>query len=133
MIGRINLDSEFGRALKSIAQRPDVFNVCEVGTWNGRGSTVCIYEGMRGNPSKHLYSIEGDIDQYNLARGFWKETPNTTLLHGTLHRKIMSREEVIYHPRFRYVSDHYRIHYENELQSVNSAPLVEVPNCDAIL
>jgi hypothetical protein len=132
MAGQINIGTEFGNAIYKIAQNPQYTSFCEVGTWNGRGSTQCIYEGIR-NRDAVLYSIEGDKNMYAQAINVWKGVPNVNLYYGTLHRTIMSRDHIQKHPFFPRVADHYRIHYDTEYTVSQNAPLVVVPKCDVIL
>ena len=72
MIGQINLGTEFGNAIYTIAKNPNYTTFCEVGTWNGRGSTKCIYQGIQDRNAV-LYSIEGDKNMFNQAVEVWKD------------------------------------------------------------
>lgn len=133
MTGQINMNTAFGREIARISSDPRYSTFCEVGAWNGDGSTRCIYEGMKNRRTAHLYSIEGDSSMFEIAKRVWQGNPLVSLLFGTLHRSIMTAREVETHPRFRTVSDHYYIHYANEATTVSSAPLVSPPPCDVIL
>ncbi len=132
MLGQINMGTEFGNAIYKIAQNPRYNTFCEIGTWNGRGSTQCIYEGIR-NRNAVLHSVEGDPTMYEQAINVWKGVPNVNLYYGTLHRNIMSRSEVTSHPFFSRIDDHYRLFYNTEYNTAQNAPLVVVPKCDVIL
>ena len=131
-LGQINLGTEFGNAIYSISKHPYYTRFCEVGTWNGCGSTRCLYEGIRGRDAV-LYSIEGDITMYNQASQVWRGTSNVNLLYGTLHRNILPRDVVLQHPLFNRVSEHYSLWYDTEKRAVENTPLVSVPPCDVIL
>lgn len=132
-MGQINLDTQFGNVIKEIASNPLYHTFCEVGTWNGKGSTRCIYEGIQDRPNTHLYSIEGDPFMFHEAEKLWSENPKVSLLMGTLHRTIMDEHEIVSHPSYYKVHDHYRLYYVSELRSVRLTPLVTVPPCDCIL
>lgn len=132
-MGQVNPDSEFGRAIIQVATSDNLRTFCEVGTWNGQGSTQCLYNGIQGRPDAHLYSIEGVPDMYARACAFWGSNPQVTLLYGTLHRSILGRDEVERHPAYLKIYEHYDLHYRSEREAVQTAPLVEVPPCDAIL
>lgn len=132
MIGQINLGTEFGNAIYDIAKNPNYTTFCEVGTWNGCGSTKCIYEGIRYRNAV-LYSIEGDKNMYAQASQLWKNVSNVRLLYGTLHRDIMTHEQVQNHPLYSRIIDHYKLWYSTEFESVQSTPIVQVPSCDVIL
>lgn len=132
MTGQINMDSGFGKAIYQIASNPKYSTFCEVGTWNGLGSTVCLYEGIR-NRNAHLYSIEAYKPMYDQAIQHWKDKSNITLLYGTLHRSILPREFIQNHKAFMIVAEHYRLYYEEEKACVETAPLVQVPPCEVLL
>jgi hypothetical protein len=132
-MGQINMDCKLGQMIAKIAGDSRYSTFCEVGTWNGQGSTMCIYEGIKNRPSAHLYSIEGDPFMMMKAEALWKGNPQVTLLMGTLHRDIMTEEGVESHPRFHTVRDHYRLHYTTELRAAKLTPLVKPPPCDVIL
>jgi hypothetical protein len=133
MTGQINMNTAFGKEIARIASDSRYTTFCEVGTWNGDGSTRCIYEGIKNRPSARLYSIEGDPFMMMKAEALWKGNPQVTLLMGTLHRDIMTEEGVESHPRFHTVRDHYRLHYTTELRAAKLTPLVKPPPCDVIL
>lgn len=133
MTGQINLDTEFGRAIYTIARDVRYTSFCEVGSWNGLGSTRCFYEGLRSRPEVRLYSIEADPAMMALARKTWDGVPNVTLLFGTLHRTGMTREEVLSHPLYPRVKDHYILHYDTEMNVLKTSPSVSVPPCDVVL
>jgi hypothetical protein len=133
MTGQINMNTAFGREIARIASDPRYLTFCEVGTWNGDGSTRCIYEGIKHHPDARLYSIEGDPLMMAKAEAIWKGNSHVTLLMGTLHRNIMTENEVETHPRFHTVRDHYRLHYTTERRTANLTPIVKPPPCDVIL
>jgi hypothetical protein len=127
------MTTAFGREIARIASDPRYSTFCEVGTWNGDGSTRCIYEGIHRRPDAHLYSIEGDPGMMMKAEAIWKGVPCVTLLMGTLHRRIMTPHDVETHPRFHTVRDHYQLHYTSELRAATLMPIVTPPPCDVIL
>jgi len=132
-MGQISPDSAFGKAIADVVRRPSIKTICEVGAWNGQGTTACIYNGF-GSQQKQLYSIEGDPYMFQFAERRWKGVPGVHLLHGTLHRNIMSREAVLSHPLCKdIVRAHYDMWYDTEEKTCQTAPLVEVPKCDCIV
>lgn len=133
MAGQINLTTELGRAITTIASQTEYTSFCEVGAWNGLGSTRCLYEGLRNRPEARLYSIEADPAMLALARQVWTGVPTVSLLFGTLHRTGMTREDVLAHPLYPRVRDHYILHYDTEMDVLRTSPLVSVPPCDVIL
>lgn len=133
MTGQINTDSSFGQAIMGIAANPLYNTFCEVGTWNGLGSTRCLYEGLKRNPHAQLYSIEGNTEMYQQAIVHWQNNPQVNVLHGTLHRNVMTPDEVKSHPFFPRIREHYELYYESERKSCMETPLVSIPPCDVIL
>ena len=133
MTGQINLDCEFGRMISMVAADTRYSTFCEVGTWNGMGSTRCFYDGLSKRGGGMLYSIEGDPEMFKGAQRVWNQNPRVTLLYGTLHRDILSQGEIMAHPHFSKINDHYRLWYPTELRTTKEAPVVSVPPCDVIL
>lgn len=132
-MGQINMDGKLGQTIAKIAGDSRYSTFCEVGTWNGQGSTMCFYEGIRNRPDAHLYSIEGDPFMMRHAEEFWKNNPSITLMFGTLHRNIMTDDEIMNHPLYSKISTHYQIYYVSELRAASFCPIVTPPPCDVIL
>ena len=66
--GQINIGSVFGDMLVEYSSRPNICNIVEIGTWNGRGSTSCVVEGLKkSNKEKHFISIEACLSQFQSA------------------------------------------------------------------
>ena len=55
--GQINRGSLFGEHIYNISRRSDVQTIVEIGTWNGMGSTKCIYDAVLGS-KKQVWSLE---------------------------------------------------------------------------
>lgn len=129
-MGQVLPESAFGNAIRFVVSQDKYRTFCEVGTWNGQGTTVCLYTRR---PGTHLYSIEGNPAMYASATRYWQGKPGITLLYGTLHRSILSREDVERHPRFPTIKEHYWLHYAAEELVAQNAPLVTVLPCDVVL
>lgn len=81
----------------NIAILNEVKNIFEVGTWNGQGSTVCIMNAIINKENSRLYSLEANINMYNLSKEFWHRynTKNKlSLIYGSLHKKIADEVNV---------------------------------------
>lgn len=63
--GQILLDSDFGKLLAKLARQCEV--IVEIGTWNGRGSTKCLADGLVRD-SQQMFSIEADKAMFDSAR-----------------------------------------------------------------
>jgi hypothetical protein len=133
MTGQINMNTAFGKEIARIASDRRYTTFCEVGTWNGDGSTRCIYEGIKDRPEAQLYSIEGDPFMMLKAHTIWKDTPQVKLMMGTLHRNILTNKEVEAHPQFHMVQGHYSLHYASEYRAAMMTPIVSPPPCDVVL
>lgn len=136
MSGQINMGTEFGNTIYDISKNPNYLSFCEVGTWNGCGSTKCIFEGIKNRPDTILYSIEGDKNMFEGAQDIWKNVPNIHIMYGTLHRNIMTPQEILNHPLYmekKIIRAHYELWYMTELKTVRETPLVSVPKCDVIM
>jgi hypothetical protein len=131
-MAQISTNTDFGRAITSTVSQHFIKTICEVGAWTGEGTTACIYAGFRG-AKKQLYSIEGDPEMYARAARKWDGVPGVQLIHGTLHRNIMSRDQVLAHPLFSSISEHYHIWYDTEERACKTTPVVQVPKCDCIV
>lgn len=124
MSGQIQSSSNFGKILKAIAQRADIKNIVEIGTWNGLGSTLCILESIQ-NKETIFISIELIKEMYSQAQNNLKEYSNkVTLLNGT----IISVEDLnwfdieeIKHNFKPIEREHFDLYYLKEIQAIKAA------------
>jgi predicted O-methyltransferase YrrM len=94
-IGQINLTNEFGKKLSHIAKNTDYNTFLEIGTWNGLGSTVCIYEGLKNRSDNWtFFSLETNIDKLSFAKNFHKNN-KIIFSNNTILSKIPSYDEII--------------------------------------
>lgn len=133
MPGQINLNTEFGRQISNICSNTNYNTFVEIGTWNGEGSTFCFIHGIFNqlrnstNNNKNFYSVEANKDMHKKASNFYsvRPLPFLHLLYGKVNNShIMSREEVISHPLFKTIDEHYYIHYDDEVNSFTNAPYI---------
>ena len=54
MVGQINRGSQLGEVIYDMCNQNDIKNIVEIGTWNGMGSTKCIYESIVNNSHDSL-------------------------------------------------------------------------------
>lgn len=130
-MGQINLDCEFGRLLYKYSSDPSIKNICEVGSWNGQGSTKCIMDGiLKNNPNAMLYSYEASHEFYSKSVTFWNNIPSQLkLIYGTLHRTIMTKEDVRNHPLFNSsayeaVRINFDKYYDNDVENMKKCNVV---------
>lgn len=72
-------DSPFGRALTEQADKANV--IVEIGTWKGRGSTLCLRLGMT-RPEQWLFTVEPNFECWKEARAAWPDEPRMVFLNA---------------------------------------------------
>lgn len=83
-LGQINRGSILGEKIFNLAKQSDVNTIVEIGTWNGLGSTKCIYDAVIGT-RKNVWSLECNKIRHEQAKvnlGFIP--PTFKLLNGTV-------------------------------------------------
>lgn len=83
-VGQINRGSDLGEKIYNLSKQDDVQTIVEIGTWNGCGSTKCIYDAVLGTKKK-VWSLECNKLRHEEAKinlGFLP--PNFRLIHGTI-------------------------------------------------
>lgn len=92
MQGQIQLNSSFGQYIYNICKRNDVNNIVEIGTWNGAGSTKCIYEAIK-DTDKQLISLEIDMEMHKQAIDQYKDKSNIKLHLGKINDLFINPED----------------------------------------
>ena len=85
--GQINRGSLLGEHIFRLSKNSEVKNIVEIGTWNGMGSTRCIYDGLlQGKKKDHLVlSLECNKARHEEAkRNFILPLNNFNIIHGTI-------------------------------------------------
>jgi len=123
--GQLGASTPVGQFLAKIVQNPEFKNFIEVGTWNGRGSTKCIMNGLVQRSDKtSFYSLEADKGRCQSGQDFWstqeKGNVDLNLLWGKLSDKMVTREYVQNHPKFSSQLQYFDI----EASQTHEAPLV---------
>lgn len=69
MIGQINKGSQLGDIIYDMCKQDDIKTIVEIGTWNGMGTTKCIYDSIIENNKMDysVYSLESNSIFYNQA------------------------------------------------------------------
>jgi hypothetical protein len=127
--GQICLGTPFGDWLRRLGADSRFRRFVEIGTWNGRGSTLCLLEGMaqqgRGyHPT--LLSVEANEAAAAAARELyqWRAGVPIKVLHGRVAERMMEDGEILAHPLFERVRGHHRLHGQAERRDFASAPLL---------
>jgi hypothetical protein len=128
MAGQVNPDSAFGSMIVDIASESDYTSFLDVGTWNGQGTTKCLYDAVGKREGVRIYSVESNAAMYGEAVAYWTPCPpSLNLLYGTLSKGAMTEAEIRAHPLFEDVEVHFNIHYEQDCKDLEGAPIVELP------
>lgn len=92
MIGQINRGSLLGEHIFRLSKNPEIKVIVEIGTWNGLGSTKCIYDGIiQGLKKEHLVlSIECNFTRHKEAIMNLLPLLNFNFIHGA----IITEEEL---------------------------------------
>ncbi len=69
MVGQINRGDKLGDLIYNLCNQEDIKVIVDIGTWNGMGSTKCIYDSIIENKKTDylVYSIESNESFYNQA------------------------------------------------------------------
>lgn len=82
--GQINRGSLLGEKIYQLCLGKDVNNIVDIGTWNGMGTTKCIYDAVVGT-RKNVWSLECNKVRHEEAKmNLGLLPPNFKLLHGTI-------------------------------------------------
>ena len=83
--GQIKIDTPPGKLLYNFIEKNDIKNVLEIGTWNGLGSTIVLYDALKGNGGKFsITSLETDKIAYKNAKKNLKNRKEINLLLGRI-------------------------------------------------
>lgn len=134
--GQVAPDSLFGKVLERLAENESYRTFLEVGTWNGEGSTRSIATGIQHrNTPAEFWSYEANLEMFGKASQYWSSRPQWLhLVYGSLHGTVMSRDQVVSHPNYPLVKEHYTLWYDDEAKCCTQSPIVLPPeSVDVIL
>ena len=94
-----------GEQIFEFAKRPDVKIIVEIGTWNGLGTTKCIYDGILHGRKKDflVLSLECNRMRYEEANTNLLPLNNFNIVHGsivTVEELLAANEKQRTHPWF---------------------------------
>lgn len=114
--GQINRGSSLGEIIYNLCLQNDIKTIVEIGTWNGMGSTKCIYDAILDKKEEYLvYTLECNEDFYKKCLENYKKLPkleNFNFILGT----IVDPEENI--DPISNFDDKFFQQYSRETQSV---------------
>jgi hypothetical protein len=124
MQGQINLYDQAGIDIRNICEREDVKTIVEIGTWNGRGSTFCVYESIK-NTEKRLISLETWKEMYDLSFDFYQDKKEVSIINGYISEKLLD---------FDSLHDSFFTDYDKNLKlSWYNEDLKNINNCKNVL
>lgn len=91
MQGQINRGSKLGEIIFNLCKQDDVKTIVDIGTWNGMGTTKCIYDACLEKKEYEVYSIESNPSLYSQAVNNLPKILNFNLLLG----RIIEPEELV--------------------------------------
>lgn len=132
MPGQITLETAFGRELKALAANPRYRVFLDVGPWAGDGTTRCLWEGAKERTdSPRILSIEANRDWWRVASSVWRDVSGgPTVLYGRVAERMMTDKEVLEHPLYDKIKEHYALHFTQDERDFKAAPLVHLRRCD---
>jgi hypothetical protein len=93
MLGQINRGTKLGELIYKICSQTDVLNIVDIGTWNGMGTTKCIYDAIVDNNKKNynVISLESNEEMHKQALYNLPKLENFNLVLG----RIIEIEELL--------------------------------------
>jgi hypothetical protein len=86
--GQINRGSSLGEIIYNLCLQDDIKTIVEIGTWNGMGSTKCIYDAVLDKKEEYLvYTLECNAEFYQKCLENYKNLPkldNFNFILGTI-------------------------------------------------
>lgn len=86
--GQINRGSNLGEIIYHLCLQDDIKVIVEIGTWNGMGSTKCVYDSVSVKKEDFLvYTLECNEEFYNKCLENYKNLPkldNFNFILGTI-------------------------------------------------
>lgn len=83
--GQITPDSDRGQLIyNTIVENKDIGTIVEIGTWNGKGSTLCVMRALMQRPKCNFYTLEVNESRFLEAKILDPMTPNIHYLLGRI-------------------------------------------------
>ena len=84
--GQINRGSQLGEIIYDLCKKDYINTIFEIGTWNGLGTTKCIYDAIIDSKKSNYYvlSLESNEEIYNQALNNLPKLNNFDLILGRI-------------------------------------------------
>ena len=88
--GQIKLHQRLGYWIQMYAKNESFQRYLEIGSWNGRGSTICFAAGLQHrDPSSFTFdSLEINSSRVAESHSFWKQFPYVNIRYGRILRDL---------------------------------------------
>jgi CRISPR/Cas system-associated exonuclease Cas4 (RecB family) len=124
MIGQIQTTSEAGKWISSICRENQINNIVEIGTWNGMGSTKCVFDAIE-NTNKKLFSLEINKEMHETAKLFYKDKSEVELILGKITDELID---------LNYLNEKFFSDYSFEVKnSWREQDKINLSNCQNVL
>lgn len=81
--GQVQVQYPFGQLIQRYAEDPRFQRYMEIGSWNGKGSTICVGIGfLARRDTPVLHSLEINRERYTEASAFWEHNPTIRIHHA---------------------------------------------------
>ena len=126
--GQITMQTESGKQLyRLLREDTSIKRIVEIGTWNGRGSTMCVIHGIQGQNVESFHSIECNKEKHLVALEFLETQieDNTVLLWGSIVDTEYIGSEV-YRANFPQLAKSERLRgwFDIDLKNCEAAPRI---------
>ena len=127
--GQIKLSQSFGQSIAAYAADTRFHRYLEIGTWNGRGSTLCFYAGFQiRSDSPTLDSYEICLPRIQEARDVWKFVPNIRIHHAHIFSHIPDYDTICtIHPNMN------ETWYNDDVYNLKSASFLTPDSPEVVL
>ena len=79
-VGQVNRGSKLGEIIYNLCLQDDVRNIVEIGTWNGMGSTKCIYDAL--SEKKEVIENWSDLKNIDISKELYNKIMSIKILHN---------------------------------------------------
>ena len=126
--GQITMHTESGKQIYRILREDNsIKRIVEIGTWNGRGSTMCVIYGIQGQNVESFHSIECNKEKHLAALEFLESQieENITLLWGSIVDTAYVASEA-YRANFPQLAKSERLNgwFDIDLKNCEAAPRI---------
>jgi len=117
--GQLHKGTLIGSKIYELTKLPEISTIVDIGTWNGNGSTRCIYEGILHSGKKHYKVLSFEIDKnfYEQAKiNLFPHLHNFDLIFGSLvtYEELVKQREI--YGKHKWL--------EEDLKNISKAPYV---------